>query len=41
MNVLHDMDLALVFRKGQAARAVSQSPLPGIIVDRKTDEFHE
>src|SRR5262245_53876605 len=39
MDVLHDMDLALMFRQRQAARPVGQTPMPCLIVDRKPDEF--
>src|SRR5689334_8355652 len=41
MNIFDDVDLALMFRKRQPARAIGQSPLPRIIVDRKTDEFDQ
>ena len=34
MNILDDVNLALVLRKRQAARSVGQSPLPGLIVNR-------
>src|SRR5262249_13936942 len=41
VNIFDDMDLALVLGKRQPPRAVSQSPLPRVIIDRKADEFNE
>jgi len=38
MDIFHDVNLTLVFRKGEAARPEGEPPLPGVIVDGKTDK---
>ena len=41
VDILDNVHLTLVFRKGQTPRAVSQAPLPGVIINRKAEEFDE
>jgi hypothetical protein len=39
MDVFHHMNLALVLRQRKPARTISQTPLPGVVVNRKPDKF--
>ena len=41
MDVLDDVNLALVLRKRQTTRSERESPLPRIVIDGQAQKFHK
>src|SRR5262245_35858351 len=41
MDVFHDMNLTLMFQKGQARGVIGEPPLPGVVVYGQAHKLHE